>query len=235
MSVPSSDSCFRNQLWSASTFRKWILFSWGLLCWQYCYLSLQQRLLFVGRLQDVVLGQWELEQHFAILPWWDVPYMWLHGLAILHLVLGGISLWNCEGWPKPQKSHSKICIFLKHHAKDYVKPKLILASFSVSPLVCPAPYNKPALHSHPLSFQVHLALESLHSLLLTCAFPCASACCQHPILSDQVLLDIPHLEVVMFNIKFTYLNVVDAAQDFWFSREIQNTLCSTIEIYSSYT
>ncbi|KAF1459983.1 Poly [ADP-ribose] polymerase 12, partial [Pygoscelis antarcticus] len=33
--------------------------------------------------------------------------------------------------------------------------------------------------------------------------------CQSPILSEQVLLDIPCMEGVMFNIKFTYLKIVD--------------------------
>lgn len=32
--------------------------------------------------------------------------------------------------------------------------------------------------------------------------------------SDQVLLDISHREGVMFNIKFTYLKIVDVTQDF---------------------
>lgn len=68
-----------------------------------------------------------------------------------------------------------------------------------------------------------LALESLHSLLLTCAFPCASAHYQCLILYDHILSDVPLIEVVMFNISFTYLKRVHAA-DFWFSRVIQNVL-----------
>lgn len=77
MSVLSFHSCRRNQLWSASTFGKRILFSWGLFCWQYRHLSLQQWLLFVGWLQDAMPGQWELEQHFTILPRWGVLYTWV--------------------------------------------------------------------------------------------------------------------------------------------------------------
>lgn len=38
--------------------------------------------------------------------------------------------------------------------------------------------------------------------------------CQSPICSDQVLLDILYMEGVMFNIRFTYLKIVDVAQDF---------------------
>lgn len=37
--------------------------------------------------------------------------------------------------------------------------------------------------------------------------------CQSPLLSDQVLLDIPHVEGVMFNIKFTYLRTIEVIQD----------------------
>lgn len=96
--VPFFHSHCRNQLWSASTFRKWGLCSWGLLCWQYHYLSVQQWLLFVGRLRDVLQGQWELEQHFTILPWWDMPSIWLHGLAILHFCALGF------GWDFTLKS-----------------------------------------------------------------------------------------------------------------------------------
>ena len=37
---------------------------------------------------------------------------------------------------------------------------------------------------------------------------------QSLIFSDQVLLDIPYLDGVMFNIKFTYLKIADVAEDF---------------------
>lgn len=38
--------------------------------------------------------------------------------------------------------------------------------------------------------------------------------CQNPILSDQVLLDIPCMKDVIFDIKFTYLKIVDVMWDF---------------------
>lgn len=48
--------------------------------------------------------------------------------------------------------------------------------------------------------------------------------CQNPILCDQVLLNIPHMEGAIFNIKFTYLTILDVTWDFWFFRVIQNIL-----------
>ena len=38
--------------------------------------------------------------------------------------------------------------------------------------------------------------------------------CPSSILFDQVLLDIPHMEDAMFNIKVTYLKIVDVTRDF---------------------
>lgn len=38
--------------------------------------------------------------------------------------------------------------------------------------------------------------------------------CQSPVHSDQVLLDIPSVEGVMFNIRFTYMEILDATRDF---------------------
>lgn len=38
--------------------------------------------------------------------------------------------------------------------------------------------------------------------------------CQSQIHSDQVLLDMPHVEDVTFNIKFAYLKIADFTQDF---------------------
>lgn len=84
ISVPFFHTHCRNQLWSTSTFREWRLCCWGLFCWQHHYLSVQQWLLFAGWLWDVLQGQWELEQHFTIMPGWDMPYIRLHGLAILY-------------------------------------------------------------------------------------------------------------------------------------------------------
>lgn len=52
--------------------------------------------------------------------------------------------------------------------------------------------------------------------------------CQSAIVSDQVLFDIPHVEHVMFRIKFTYLKTVDVTCDFWFSRAIH--LCCVFSI-----
>lgn len=41
---------------------------------------------------------------------------------------------------------------------------------------------------------------------------------------DQVLLDIPCVVVLMFNIKFTYLKIFDITWNFWWSKVIQNIL-----------
>lgn len=40
----------------------------------------------------------------------------------------------------------------------------------------------------------------------------ASNDCMSPIPSDQVFVDIPHMEAVMFNITFTYLKNFDLAE-----------------------
>lgn len=47
-----------------------------------------------------------------------------------------------------------------------------------------------------------------------CIFEVVLGNCQSPILSDQVISDIPHVECIIFNIKFTYLKIVDVTQDF---------------------
>lgn len=47
---------------------------------------------------------------------------------------------------------------------------------------------------------------------------------QNPVLSDQVLLDAPLVEGVMFNILFVYVRTDDVTQDFWFGSVIQNIL-----------
>lgn len=49
--------------------------------------------------------------------------------------------------------------------------------------------------------------------------------CQSRILSDLVCLDIPHVECVMFDIKFAYLKIVVVTWDFWFSGVI-HLFCS---------
>lgn len=46
--------------------------------------------------------------------------------------------------------------------------------------------------------------------------------CQSRILSDWVLLDIPCMELVIFNIKFTYLKIVNVTWHLWVSKVIQN-------------
>lgn len=55
--------------------------------------------------------------------------------------------------------------------------------------------------------------------------------CQSPVHSDQVLLDIPSVEGVMFSIIFTYMEILDATRDFWFSGAIQNTLKSSANVH----
>lgn len=42
----------------------------------------------------------------------------------------------------------------------------------------------------------------------------ARASCQSPVLPDQILLDILCMEGVMFDIRFTYLKIVDVTRDF---------------------
>lgn len=75
-----------------------------------------------------------------------------------------------------------------------------------------------AFYSQPFSFNV---LQSLHSVLLTCAFCCSPACCQSPVLSNWVLLDISHMDIAVFNIRCTHLKTADSVQDFQSSKVIQ--------------
>lgn len=52
----------------------------------------------------------------------------------------------------------------------------------------------------------------LESFLICVLAPHVTTCSQSPVLSDQVLLDIPHVKGVMFNmfnIRFTYLKIAD--------------------------
>lgn len=116
----------------------------------------------------------------------------------------------------------------------------ILWPFSVHPLIRPTSciyqtyikVYRPPFYSQCFSFSV---LQALHSVLLTCAFCCSPACCQCPVLSDWVLLDISHMDIVVFNIRCAHLKTVGVAQDFQSSRVIKNVLRSTILKNSSYS
>jgi len=47
-----------------------------------------------------------------------------------------------------------------------------------------------------------------------CLWCLQTACCQSPILSDQVLVDLPCMEGIVFSIRFTYLKIVDVIRNF---------------------
>lgn len=48
--------------------------------------------------------------------------------------------------------------------------------------------------------------------------------CPGSISSDQLLLDIPHLEGASLNITVTYLKIIDVTEDFQYRRVIQNMM-----------
>lgn len=53
--------------------------------------------------------------------------------------------------------------------------------------------------------------------------------CQSPVWSCWFPLDVPHVKVVKFNIRFTYLEILYMTRDFWFSGAVQQILKSQSE------
>lgn len=69
-----------------------------------------------------------------------------------------------------------------------------------------------------LSQLFHLLVETRKYFFLDANSRPVKSCqlrpqCQSPILADQVLLNILHMEGIMFDIKFTYVKTVDVIWD----------------------
>lgn len=69
-----------------------------------------------------------------------------------------------------------------------------------------------------------LLLEASYDWILEVGIFYYLTMCESPTLPDQVLWDTPCMEGVMFNIKFTYLKIIDVTHDSWISKMLQNIL-----------